>query len=98
MGSRVNKYIIKYSLPNYAEGVLYTYLTLQVNDEVSPKSVFFTILQQIVNEVKEEYGVDITFNEINIELLNLCDQYETDGVDLKESNQLNVLRGKNAKK
>lgn len=96
---RVNKYLIKYGIPNQLQGSTYTFISLEVKEESTPKSVLLTVMESIKEEIYNNYQIKIEYSDIDIQLFSLVDSYDT-GRNYYANSQLGLMGKKqsNAKK
>lgn len=92
---RVNKYLIKYEIPNYLEGFTYTFVSLEVKQESTPKSILLTVMETIKEEILNNYQINIEYSDINIQLFSLVDSYNTERKYTSKS-QLGIMAKSNS--
>ena len=75
---RVNKYLIKYTVPNILgkNEIFYTTLTINIHGKADANWFMNTIFDTLRNEIKKNKDLDVGINQIDLGFVNLLDSEE----------------------
>jgi hypothetical protein len=81
---RINKYFLKYAIPNQDSTIRYSFCSLKVQNTDKAYDIFYTLLYFIMDELKNK-NIEVSYEEIDLDM-KMIDSYTIDPNQNEEEN------------